>query len=79
MNQQIKNMVAQYMQLIKMVVKTKGEIGNKTAGTEIPDVLQVLNISYSEIVNYKMFVIKLKRNKKSIRIEDNSEARDDDY
>jgi hypothetical protein len=45
---------------MKMVVKSKGKISDETAGPEIPDLLQIQDISYGKIVDYRRPVIELK-------------------
>jgi hypothetical protein len=49
------------MQLIKMIVQGKGQKGEKTAGIEVPDAVQVLDISYGRIIDYEAEIIKMKR------------------
>ena len=44
MDAQIKNMVPNHIKPVDVIIKSKGKVGQKTAGPEIPDVLQMGNI-----------------------------------
>ena len=68
----IKQMVTKNIKLIKMIVKGNWKKRNKTARIEIPNVLQIMDISYSKIINDINIIIKMKWAMKSIRIDDNS-------
>ena len=72
MDAQIKQVVTNDVKPVEMIIKSKGEIEDKTARQIIPDSLQILNISYFRIILYKNGIIKMKGTKKTIRIDDNS-------
>jgi len=62
-------MVAEYVQLMIMVIQGNGKIGDKTRGPEIPDILQVGNIFYRRVCNYGRKIIELEGSKKSIGVD----------
>ena len=69
MNGQIKQMITKYIKLMKMIIKSKRKKGDKTAGVIIPDAWKVKYISYGKIINYKDFIVKLKRVMEGIRVD----------
>lgn len=72
MNSDIKEMVAKYIKLIEMVVKSKGEKSDKTARIKFPNVRQVLDMPYRKIVNYIEIIVEMKRGMESIGIDENA-------
>ena len=46
--------------MVKMIVKSNREIGDKAARPEIPNALQVMKMSYSKISGYGSFIVKMK-------------------
>ena len=71
MNRQIKKVITQHIKLMEMIIQSNWKVGDKTARPEIPDILQILNISYSGIRSYRTNVIKIEWAKKSIRVDNN--------
>ena len=61
-----------------MIVQGKRKKSNKAARPPIPDILQVRNIPYIRIIDYIGDIIEMKGTKKSIRIDKNSQTRDED-
>lgn len=59
MNGDIKEMVTKHIQVIKMIIKSEGKEGDKTAGIISPNVLDILDIFYSKIVDYVKKVIEM--------------------
>ena len=69
MNAQIKQVITEYIQRTKMIVKRKGKIEKKPAGKEIPNVGPIMDIPDSKIINDGRLIIQMKRAMKSIRID----------
>lgn len=67
-------MIAGDMKPVEVIIGRKGKKGNKTAGIKIPDPLQVLNTLYSRVIDDIEDIIEMKRAMKSIGINNNSQA-----
>ena len=77
MNRQINQVVTEYIKLMKMIVQSQWKIEDKTAGQEIPNILQIRNTSYNNIISYQDTIIEMKRAVKSIGIDNNSYTGDE--
>jgi hypothetical protein len=63
-------MVTGYIKPIEMIIQSNGKIEDETAGQEIPDLLQMMNIPYGKIINDGRKIIKVKRTMEGIRINE---------
>jgi len=71
MNCYVKKMVTKYIKPVKMIVHRKGKKRDNAARTKPPNVKQILDISYTKIIDYIKVIIEMKWTKKSIRIGEN--------
>jgi len=64
---------------MKMIVKGDCKVGNKTRGPKIPDILQIPDISYGSIADYRICIIKIECAEECIGVNNNTQATDNNY
>ena len=72
MDYQVKQVVTKYVKSVEVIIKSQRKEGNKTTMKIMPDIMQIINISYCKIMDYETTVIELKRTKETIRINNNT-------
>jgi len=79
MNGYIKEMIAQYVQMMEVVVTGEGQEGEKTARAKLPDTRKVMDVPDGIIVDDISFIIEMKGGIKSIGIDEEPQAGDEQY